>query len=158
VLAGLTLAVTVATVSAHAHGPHGRAANRGAAHLDSESARLRADILDEYQQMRASGAFSGSTFGSDISSVVQHHIKVGTDFAAAEDMLRRAGFTVNARPGLTTEATGEDRYDVYASSLTLIPGPQKVEVRVGLRPDSPADYQEVSAVRAWILVTSAQGN
>jgi hypothetical protein len=121
----------------------------------SQGQQLRQDIEAEYRQLKASGAFASDTFGTDISSVVQHDIKVGLEFGRAEEILRQAGFTVGPRPGLTAEG-GEDRYDVYATSGTVIPNAPRVQVRIGLRPDSPADYQEVVSVRAWILVLSPQ--
>jgi hypothetical protein len=43
--------------------PGGRAATPA-----SQGQQLRQDILDEYRQMKASGAFASDTFGTDISS------------------------------------------------------------------------------------------
>jgi hypothetical protein len=121
----------------------------------SAGLRLLQDIQAEYRQMKASGAFTGDTVGSDISSVVQGDLKAGIEFGRAEEILRQAGFTVGKRPGLSAEG-GDDRYDVYAISGTVIPNEPRVQVRIGLRPDSPADYQQVGSVRAWIMVLSPQ--
>jgi hypothetical protein len=124
---------------------------------EQEGLRLKKDIQEAYQQMEKSGTLSGRLSGNDITSVVMQHITVGSEFGRAEAILRGAGLKVYPRPGPKAEGTRPDRYNVYASSLTLVTGSvtlPNIEVRISLTPSSPESYDRVSAISARILLGS----
>ena len=118
-----------------------------------ECKSLREKILQVYSNLQISGTLEINTQGNDITRLLDQYISVGMPFDDAENFFRKSGFEVSPRPGLSVKSTRPDRYDVYATSSTLIPSPRfgiGTEVMITLTPDSPDAYHMVKSFTAHL--------
>ncbi len=122
----------------------------------AEASALRHDIHHRFEQLKAAGTLSASVRGNDIRGVVQKYVSAGTGLDRAEELLRQAGFEIEARQPIPAGEKGTAR-TIRASSRTIVKSTAfgtSDEVVVELGTDGAAADPKVGAVAAHIYITS----
>lgn len=122
----------------------------------AEASAMRHDIHHRFEQLGAAGTLSGSVRGNDIGAVVQRYLPAGISLDRAEELLRQAGFEIEARQPIPAGGRGTAR-TVRASSMTIVKSTAfgiSDEVVVELGIDGAAADPKVSAVATHIYITS----
>ena len=118
---------------------------------------LKFAILKRYDELVVTGTLTLGIRVNDITPILERYIPVGSSFEAGESLLRKCGFTLEPRPGANAAGNRIDRYDVWASSKTMIPNPAFgifSDVVVELRPKSPQNYDYILSVSAFISMSA----
>ena len=122
----------------------------------AEGAAMRYDIHNRFEQIRTTGRLSGSARGNDIHAVVQKYLPARTRLSRAEELLRHAGFDIEAHQPEHADG-GKTALSVRATSRTIVKGTAfgiSDEVVVELDISGADADPEVMLVAAHIYVTS----
>jgi hypothetical protein len=127
--------------------------------LDRKAHEFHAFLDRLYRSLKDQHKLQSGFDGTDITADVAPFFPEGMPFDQAEDMLRRAGFSVGRHPDLAPPPEvkvnrSKDWYGVVAAISPFASGfLTRVNLYVTLMPKAPGDYSSVERVRATIFLS-----
>ena len=123
---------------------------------EEKTSKMLVDALQSnFDSLKKSDKLSFLITGNDVSEVVLRYIPIGSSFDKAEEVLRNAGFSVSARPGIDPPGNRPDKHTVSADSYSILdawPLGYKNRIAVVLEPREPGDYSRVEKLYALIII------
>jgi len=155
---GLAVLTSLTAAATHGRDANAQLVDRGrempAVDIEKRGKELRREIDKAYRGLVETGQLKNQGVGRNlITDVVARYIPPGTSFLQAEEILRAAGFAVEARVPNNYLPEAE-RYDERATIDNYVPMTiGKTSVTVLLRPRSANDYSVVQSIVAEVTRT-----